>query len=134
MVSLVEDDSWPSAGGGAPVLSEESLSSFPSVKSDNVVKGAAPEVIRANTTTNTKVRPTGTSARSRPSTKATDEPEKVDGRMVLKSPSSSELLDRLGDTGEPATRHRHGERRSELGAVGLVDSGRSTSWRLLSCR
>lgn len=99
VVPLVEDDPGSSALRPASVSFEELSSSGPSVNSDNVVKGAAPEMIRANTTAHTKVRPTGTSARSRPSTKATDESEKVDRCMVGEPPTLFELEDRLGDTG-----------------------------------
>lgn len=90
MVVFVEHDPGSTTLGSAPVVTEEPLGGVPSVKSDNVVKGTAPEMIATTSTASTDVRPTGTSARSRPSTKATDEPKEVDCGVVGDSPSPLE--------------------------------------------
>jgi len=75
VVVLVEDDAGPTAFGSAPVSSEEDDGVLPESTRRDVIEGAAPEVIRVRSTTDSTVLPNGTSARSRPSAHVTDEAE-----------------------------------------------------------
>lgn len=103
VVGFPDDDPGSPASWSAPVGSEEPRCDGPSSTSRNDVKGATPEVVRRTSTANTAVLVNRTSARSRPASNDSEEPEEVDGGVVGEVPPFCELVDGVSDISQAHT-------------------------------